>query len=139
MERTAGLEQGLIDTSTTGHDTNGRTAAARQGLLRTAGQTNAGLVLIGLVSDDSSVVPRRPRERTAVADLLLQVADDGTFGALREGKDVADGKRRLLAAVDECTSVKTLSCNKGLFAELVAVRVPENDAGEGSTTDFAFS
>ena len=45
--RTAGLEQGLVDTTTTRNNTDGSTAAARDRLLRAGGKTNTRLVLIG--------------------------------------------------------------------------------------------
>ena len=134
VERTTGLQQWLVDTSTASNDTDGCTAAAGDGLLRARWETNAGLVLIGGVADDGGVVAGCPRERTAVTDLLLNVADDGTLGALSDGKDVADSEDGLLAAVDEGTGVEALSRNEGLFAELVAVGVAKDDAGEGSTT-----
>ena len=91
MERTTSLKQWLVDTSTTGDDTDGRTAATSYGLLRTGWETDAGLALVGGVADDGSVVAGCPSERTAVADLLLNVADDGTFRALADGDDVSDG------------------------------------------------
>lgn len=50
------LEQGLVDTATTGDDADGRTAAARGGLLRAGGEADAGLVLVGRVADDGRVV-----------------------------------------------------------------------------------
>ena len=132
--RTASLEQRLVDTATTGDNADGRTGRARDGLLRAGGQTDARLVLVRRVANDGRVVAGSTGERTAVADLLLNVADDGTLGALGDGEGVADGEGGLLAAVDEGTGVKTLGGDEGLLAELVAVRVPEDDAGEGRAT-----
>ena len=132
--RTAGLQEGLVNPSTTRNDTDGRTCAAADGLLRTRGETNASLVVLSRVADNSCVVPARPRKRTAVADLLLDVANDGTLRALGDGEDVADGQRGLLAAVDEGTGVHALGGDEGLLAELVPVWVAEDDAGERSTT-----
>ena len=132
--RPAGLEQGLVDTATTRNNTDGSTAAAGDGLLRAGRKTNASLVLIGGVADDGGVVAGCPRERTAVTDLLLNVADDGTLGALSDGKDVADGENGLLAAVDEGTGVEALGGNESLLAKLVAVGIPENDTGKRSTS-----
>jgi hypothetical protein len=134
VERTTSLKQWLVDTSTTGDDTDGRTAATSHGLLRTGWEADAGLALVGGVADDGSVVAGCPSERTAVADLLLNVANDGTLRALRDGEDVADGENGLLAAVDKGTGVETLGRDKCLLAELVAVGVTEDDTGEGSTT-----
>ena len=136
--RPAGLEQGLVDTATTRNDTDGSTAAARDGLLRAGGETDARLVLIGGVADDGRVVAGGTGERTAVAGLLLNVADDGTLGALSDGKDVADSEDGLLAAVDEGTGVETLGGDERLLAKLVPVGIAENDTGERSTTGVPF-
>ena len=130
----AGLEQGLVDTATARNDTDGSTAAAGDGLLRAGRKTNASLVLIGGVADDSRVVARGTGERSTVTRLLLDVADDGTLRALGDGEDVADSKLGLLAAVDESTSVEALSRDESLLAELVPVGVTEDDTGERSTT-----
>lgn len=134
--RTTSLEQRLVDTSTTGNNTDCCTAAARDGLLRTRRKTDTGLVLVGRVTDHGGVVAGCPGESTTVTDLLLDVAHNGTLRELGDGDDVTDSKRRLLAAVDESTGVKTLGGNEGLLAELVPVGVTEDNAGEGSTTGF---
>lgn len=137
--RTAGLEQGLVDPPTARNDADRRAAAPRDGLLRAARQADAGLVLVRRVADDGRVVARRARERAAVAGLLLDVAHDRALRALRHGEHVADGERRLLAAVDEGAGVQALGRDEGLFAELVAVRVAEDDAGEGGAAVLAMS
>lgn len=134
VERTTSLEQRLVDTSTTRNNANGSTAAAGDGLLRARGKTDTGLVLLGGVTDDGGVVAGGTGERTAVTSLLLDVADNRTLGELGHGDDVANRELGLLSAVDEGTSVEALSRNEGLLAELVAVGVPEDDAGKGSTT-----
>ena len=86
------------------------------------------------MADNGSVVSRSPGKGTTVADLLLDVGDDGTFGELGDGDDVANGEGSLLAAVDEGTGVETLGGDESLLAELVAVGVTEDNTGEGSTT-----
>lgn len=139
MERTTSLEQRLVDTSTTSNNTDGGTARARDGLLRTTGETDTSLVLVGGVTDNGSVVAGCPGKGTTVASLLLNVADNGTLRALSDGENVADGEGGLLAAVDEGTSVEALSGDESLLAELVAVGVTEDDAGEGSTTKSLIS
>jgi len=134
MVCTAGLEQRLVDTSTTSHDSDRRTRRSRDGLLRTAGQPDTGLVLLGRVSDDGGIVTRRACEGTTVANFLLDVADDGTLGAHRDGEDVADGQCGFLAGIDEGTGMETFSRDEGFFPELVAVGVTEDNASKGSTT-----
>jgi len=134
VERTTGLKQGLVDTTTTGDNADRGTRAAHHSLLRARRKTDAGLALLGRVANDGRVVAGGTGERTTVTDLLLNVADDGTFRALREGENVADGESGLLASVDERASVEALSGDESLRTELVAVRVTEDDAGEGGTT-----
>lgn len=134
--RTTSLKQRLIDPSTAGNNPHRRTRAPRHCLLRTTREPNARLVVLGRVSDNSRVVTRRAREGTAVADLLLDIADDGTLGALRDGENVADGESRFFAAVDEGAGVETFGGDEGFFAEFVAVGVAEDHTGEGGTAGF---
>lgn len=46
VERTTGLEQRLVDTTSTSYNTYCRTAVTRDGLLGTTGQSDTGLVVI---------------------------------------------------------------------------------------------
>jgi len=131
-----GLEHGLVDTSTTGNDTDGCTSVGSDDLLCTGRHLQTGLASVDVVTDDGSVVARGARERSAVSGLLLDVAHNCTLGKRAEGEDVADGERSLLAAVDERTGGETLGRDEGLGAELVAVRVTEDDAGQRGTTSW---
>lgn len=91
MECTTSLEQGLVDPSSSSNDANSGTGSSGHGLLSTTGQTDAGLVVVRRVSDDGGVVSGCAGKSTTVTDLLLNVADDGTLGALTYGDDVSDG------------------------------------------------
>lgn len=86
------------------------------------------------MSDDRGVVSRGTGQRSTVTRLLLDVADDGTFWQLGDGEDVSDGEGGLLSAVDERAGGDAFGSDEGFRSELVAVRVTENDTGEGSTT-----
>lgn len=86
------------------------------------------------MADDGGVVTRGSGERSSVTNLLLDVADDGTFGALADGEDVADVEGSLLAAVDKRAGGETLSSEESLLSELVSVRVTEDDGSKGSTS-----
>lgn len=130
----ASFEERLVDTSTTGDDANSCTSTPRDSLLRTTRQPYAGLVLIRLVSDNGCVVSGCTRESTTIADLLLNVADNGTFRALSDRENVPNSQSGLFAAVDKGASVEAFGRDEGLFLEFVAVGVTENDSGEGSTT-----
>jgi hypothetical protein len=128
------LEQRLVDTATTCNDTDSRTGTARHGLFGTTWQTNASFVVIWRVTDDGSVVARGTSECATVTNFFFDVADDGTFWALADGKDIADCQSGLFPAVDEGTGVETFSCDEGFFSEFIAVWVAEYHSGKWGTT-----
>jgi len=86
------------------------------------------------VTDDGCIGSRRTCESTTVADLALDVADDGTFRTLAYGKDIADGERGLLAAVNEGSGVKTLGSDESFLAKSVTIWVAEDDTGKRCPT-----
>ena len=51
--------------------------------------------------NDSRVVPRSPRECSAIADLLFDITDDRALWTLGDGEDIPDVQCSFLAAVDE--------------------------------------
>ena len=134
VECTAGLEQRFVDPPTSSDNADGSTSAAADSLLGTRGQADASLVVIDGVADDGGIVARCACECATIANLLLNVANDGTLRASRDREDVSDTEGGLLAAVDEGTGVHALGSNEGLGAQLVPVGVAEDNAGEGSTT-----
>jgi len=85
------------------------------------------------VTDDGGIVARCPCKRTTVANLLLHVADDSTFGAGRDRKNVPDAQGSLLAAVNKRACMQTLGRDESLLAVLVAIWVTENNASKRST------
>lgn len=103
-------------------------------LLGTRGELDAGLALIGVVSNNGDVVAGGSAQSATVTNLLLDVGDDGTLGHLTDGEDVADGQGSLLSGVDELTSVHALVGDEGLGDLLELVGVAEDNTGEGSTT-----
>ena len=89
------------------------------------------------MTDNSGVVSTGSGQASTVSWLLLNVADDRSFGKSGERQDVADCQAGLLSAVDEGSGGEALSGNEGLGAHLVPVGVPENDSGKrGSTSRF---
>ena len=86
------------------------------------------------MSNDGSVVSRCLGKRSSVTDLLLDVADDCSFRALRDGENVSDVQSSLLSTVDERSGSDTLGSDESLLSELVPVWVSEDDNGEGSST-----
>jgi len=133
VEGTTSLEQRLVNTTTTSDDTDGSTGTGGNNLLGTGGELDAGLTVL-TVTDDGSVVTRCTGKSTTVTSVFLNVADNGTFGHGRKGKNVANGEGSLLSAVDELASVHTLSGDEGLGTKAVLVLVTEDNLGERSTT-----
>jgi hypothetical protein len=86
--------------------------------------------VVRVVADHDGVVPRGPGEDTAVTDVVLDVAYDGTLGDTAERQDVADGERGAAAAVDELASVHALGGDEELLLVLVPEGVAEGDLGE---------
>jgi hypothetical protein len=129
----AGLEQGFIDPSTTSDDADGGTGPIRDGLFGTRRETDTGLAVFGRVSNDGSVGSGGSGERTTVTNLLLDAADNRSFGELAHRENVSNVEDSLLATVDEGASVKSLGSDEGLFAELVTVWITEDDTGKRGT------
>lgn len=132
--RVAGLEQGLVRAAATGDDTDHGAARRAQRLLHARRQLHARLALVGVVADDGRVVAARTRQRTTVAGLVLDVADDRTLGHLADGQHVADRQRRTLAAVHKLAGVHALRRDEGALHRRKAVRVAELHARKGRTT-----
>ena len=124
----------LVSSATASDDTDHSSGTGVDDLLGTRRKLDAGLALVGVVADDGNVVTRGAAESTTVANLLLDVGDDGTLRDGAEGEDVADGERGVLAGVDELASVHALVGDEGLGVKLVAVGVAEDDLGQRRTT-----
>ena len=60
------------------------------------------------MADDGHVVAARASKASAVALLLFDVCDYGTFGDGAKGKNVADCQSRVLASVDELACIHAL-------------------------------
>lgn len=131
---TTGLKQGLVDSTTTGNDTNDTSGVRGDNLLGTRRQLDSGLALIGVVANDDNVVTGGTGEAASVTRGVLNRRHNGTFGARTQGQDVTDVQRSLLTSVDELTSVHTLSGDHELLSQLVLVSVTEHNLGQGSTS-----
>merc|ERR1712042_58504 len=126
----AGLQQRLVDSSSTGDDADHRAVAGRNRLLRSRRQFHFRLVVIRVVGDDGGVVAGSSGQFAAISQLLFQLANDGSLGHGADGHYVADGQRRLLAAVDELTRVHALHRDERLLTLLEFVWISELDDGE---------
>ena len=134
MLSTRSLQERLVGTTTTSNDTNHTTGGGVDDLLGTRGELDTGLALVRVVTNDGDVVAGGTAEGATVTDLLLDVGDDGTFGHLTDGEDVADGKSSLLSSIDELAGVHALVGDESLGDVLVLVWVAEDNLGERSTT-----
>ena len=86
------------------------------------------------MTDDGSVGSGCSGEGTTITDLLLDTADDRSFGELAYWENISNVEDSLLAAVDKSTGVETFGGDEGLFTELVTVWITEDDTGKGSAT-----
>jgi len=130
----SGLQEGLVDTTTSSDETDDGTGVGRDVLLGTRGKTDLGDGVVIVVRDDGGKVSRASGERSSVSDLTLDVADDGTFGQLSDGKDISHGEGGLLSGVDELSGVCSLGGDEKLLVQLVLEGVSEDDLSEGSST-----
>ena len=128
------LKERLVCSTATSDDTDHTTDAGLDDLLGARGELDTGLALVGVVANNGNVVTGGTAKSTTVTHLLLDVGDNGTLGAGSEREDVANGEGSVLAGVDELAGVHALVGDEGLGVELEAVRVTENDLGEGGTT-----
>merc|ERR1719260_480954 len=126
----AGFQQRLVDSSSTGDDADHRAVAGRNRLLRSRWQFHFRPSHIWVVGDDGGVVAGSSGQFAAISQLLLQLADDGSLRHGADGHHVADGQRRLLAAVDELTRVHALDGDERLLALLEFVGISKLDDGQ---------
>lgn len=121
----AGLQDGLINTPTAGHNADHGAVCRRHDLLRPRRQLHARLLRVGVVGNDGGVVAGSTRQPATVPGLLFQVADNGTFGHLSQRHYIADLQIGLLAAVHELPGVHALWRDEQLPTNLVPVGIAE--------------
>lgn len=128
------LQQWLVDSTTTGNNTNDTSGVRGEDLLGTRWQLDSGLSLIRVVSNDDHIVTRGSTQCTSVSNLLFNVGNNGTFWQGAQRQDVTNVKRSLLTGVDKLTGVDTFVGDESLLSEFVLVRVSENNLGQWSTS-----
>merc|ERR1711962_1789116 len=126
----AGLQQRLVDSSSTGDDADHRAVAGRNRLLRSRWQFDFRPSHIRVVGDDGGVVAGSSGQFAAISQLLLELTDDGSLRHGADGHLVADGQRRLLAAVDELARVHALDGDERLLALLEFVGISKLHDGQ---------
>ena len=134
VEGSTRLHDGLVSAATTSNETDHGAAAAGHGLLRAGREADTRGVFVLIMRDDDSIVTRSPSHLSAVSDLGLNIADDGTLGDISDGKDVSNSQLSLLAGVDELASEQSLRGRKQSVHLLESVGVPKLYASDGSTT-----
>ena len=132
--RTSGLQERLVETSTSGDDTDHSTAVPRDGLLGSRGHSDLRFLGVIVVRDNGRRVSGALGETSAVSGLLLDVADNGTLGHILQRKNVSDGKLRLGSAINELSSVHSFGSDEKMLVELEPVGVLEDDLGERSSS-----
>jgi hypothetical protein len=129
-----GLQDGLLNTSSSGADTNHGTAVVRDGLLLARWELDTGLLGIRVLRDDDGVSATGLGQSGPVTNLSFQVADNGTFRHGLQRQNVTDDKFGLLTAVDVLTRVATFGGNHVEGHLLKLEGVTELNLGKGGTT-----
>jgi hypothetical protein len=126
----------LVGSSTSSNDTDHSTDAARDNLLGAGWELDTGLALIWVVPNDGDIVSGSTSKGTTVANLLLDVGDNGTFRDLADWENVSDGQSSVLPSVDELAGVHALVGDESLGMELESVWVAKDDLGKWCTTSW---
>jgi hypothetical protein len=126
----------LVGSSTTCHNSDHSTDIAGNNLLGAGWELDTSLSLIWVVANNGDIVSGSTSKSTTIANLLLDVGDDGTFWDLTDWEDVSDGEGSVLSGVDELASVHSLVGDESLGVELESIRVAELNLGERSTTSW---
>jgi hypothetical protein len=134
VEGVTGLEDGLLNTTTTSDDADHGAALGGHRLLLAAGELQARAAGLGVVGDDDAVVTAGASEHTAVTSLGLDVAHDATLGDVAQGHHVANGHGSLGTAEHRLASEHTLGGNHELLDAAELVRVAELHACKRGTT-----
>lgn len=130
------LQQWLVDSTTTGNDTNDTSSGRRKDLLGTRWQLDSGLALIVVVTNDDDIVTRGSAQSTSVTRLLLNVGDNGTLRARTQRQHVTNVQGSLSTTVHKLTGVKAFVGDEGLLSHLVLVRVTEDNLSQRSTSTW---
>ena len=89
-EGATGLEERLVGSLATGDDADHGSAVTLDGLTDAGGKADSGLLAVVGVADDDGGSTGGSGEGATVTVLGLDVGDDGTFGHLVDGHDVAN-------------------------------------------------
>jgi len=132
--RVVGLQDGLVSSGATGDNTDHGSAATDDGLADTRRKSDSGLLSILRVTNDDGGGARGAGEAATVAELGLDVGDNGALGHHINRQNIADGQRRFGARIDELAGVHAFDSDEKLSVLLEFVLVSESDLGKGGAT-----
>jgi hypothetical protein len=87
-----GLKEGLIGSLSSSDNADHSTAATLDGLTDAGGEADTGLGTVFGVTDDNGGSAGGAGEGSTVTELGLDVGDNGAFGHVSHGEDIADGE-----------------------------------------------
>jgi len=131
---TASLQEGFIDTTTTGDNTNGGSASGVKDFLGTGWQLDSGLASIWVVGDDDGRVTGSFCELTTVTNLHFDRTTGSTFWHISDWEHIANVEGSLVTAVDRLSSGGTFGSDEGLGVLTVFVWVLECNSDEWCTS-----
>ena len=134
MVHAAGLEDGLLGSSTSSDDADGGAGVRVDGLSHTRRKSDSGSGSVFRLRNDGGEGTGGTGVLSLITSVLLHVADKSTFGDLLDGKNISDGKRGLGSAVDVLAGVETFGSNVKFSVGSEGVGISELDLGDGGST-----
>ena len=134
VEGPSSLQDGFINSSTAGNNTDHPPCTTRDDFLCTRREFQPCLSLINIVTNDNDIVARCSAQSTAVTHFLLDIGNNGSFRHGTEWENITDCQVCPFTGIDELACVHSLVGDEGFGAELIAVRIAEGDFGKGSAS-----
>jgi len=131
---TSGLQHWLVNSTTTGDDTNSCSASGIQNLLGSTWQLDSSFASVGIVRDDDTGVARCFSQFASVANVTFDGTTSGTFWHGSDLHNVANVKGSFFTAIDGLASGQTFNGDHGFHSLSVFVRILKLDFGQWSTS-----
>ena len=129
-----GLEDGLLGSAASSDDADGGAGIGIDGLSNSRGKSDSGAGSVFRLRDHGGEGAGSAGVLSLIASVLLDVADEGTFGDFLDGENVSDGEGSLGSAVDVLSRVKPFGSNVEFSVGSEGVGISELDLGNGSST-----
>lgn len=130
VEHSSGLEDGLLGSSASSDDSDGGSRIRVDGLANSGGKSDSGAGSVLRLRDHGRESAGGTGVLTLVASVLLDVADEGTFGDFLHRKNVSDSQRSLGSAVNILAGVESLGSDIELGVGSEGVGVSELNLGD---------